>query len=221
MSSSEVYVIIAPSGTGKTTLNRRLITENPAKLAMSISYTTRPKRPNEVEGEHYHFVSEQDFESLVEENKMLEWAKVHKNYYGTPLQEIERIRSQGKKVLLEIDIQGWQSTKKLIPDATSIFIMPPTIKAMWSRLESRGTDDLRTRLIRLDSAKIELAGAHTCDHFIINDEIEHAYDTLSKIIIEDIPPELQRKTGIDTISSLLDTIETADWLKEIRNSIDD
>ena len=123
--------------------------------------------------------------------------------------------------MLEIDIQGWQSTKKLIPDATSIFIMPPSIKAMWSRLESRGTDDLRTRLIRLDSAKIELAGAHTCDHFIINDEIEHAYDTLSKLIIEDIPPELRRKTGIDTISSLLDTIETADWLKEIRNSIDD
>jgi guanylate kinase len=216
----DVYVVIAPSGTGKTTLNRRLTEENSDKLEMSISYTTRPMREGEIEGEHYHFVSKEDFLALVENNKMLEWAEVHGNYYGTPINEIERISALGKKSLLEIDIQGWLNAKILLPGAKSIFIMPPSIEAMWERLENRGTDNLKVRLIRLDSAKTELQGADACDYFIINDNIEDAYQILESAIIRGIPPELEKEKAVSLISNFLDTIDNADWLKKIRKSID-
>ena len=98
----DVYVVIAPSGTGKTTLNRRLMKEHADKVEMSISYTTRPKREGEINGVHYNFVDEKEFMALVENKQMLEWAQVHGNYYGTPVVEIERIRNSGKKTLLEI-----------------------------------------------------------------------------------------------------------------------
>lgn len=216
----DVYVVIAPSGTGKTTLNKKLTEEHASELEMSISYTTRPMREGEVDGEHYHFVSKEDFLDMVEKNKMLEWAEVHGNYYGTPIDEIERIKGLGKKTLLEIDIQGWLNAKKILPGSKSIFIMPPSIEDMWERLERRGTDNLKVRLIRLDSAKHELEGAHNCDHFIVNDKIEEAYIALENAIIRDISPKLQKERALDIVNGFLDTINNAEWLKNIRKSID-
>lgn len=212
----DVYVVIAPSGTGKTTLNRRLIKENSDKIEMSISYTTRPKRDGEVDGEHYHFVSIEKFKELVDKGQMLEWAEVHKNFYGTPITEIDRIREADKKTLLEIDLQGWFKAKELLPGAQSIFIMPPSMETMWERLEKRGTDNLDVRLIRLNSAKAELLGAETCDHFIINDEIEKAYTELEACIISSIPPKLKKEKAISIVEGFLTKINDPDWLKNLR-----
>ena len=212
----DVYVVIAPSGTGKTTLNRRLIKENSDKIEMSISYTTRPKRDGEVDGEHYHFVSIEKFKELVDKGQMLEWAEVHKNFYGTPITEIDRIREADKKTLLEIDLQGWFKAQELLPGAQSIFIMPPSMETMWERLEKRGTDNLDVRLIRLNSAKAELLGAETCDHFIINDEIEKAYTELEACIISSIPPKLKKENAISIVEGFLTKINDPDWLKNLR-----
>ena len=212
----DVYVVIAPSGTGKTTLNRRLIKENSDKIEMSISYTTRPKRDGEVDGEHYHFVSIEKFKELVDKGQMLEWAEVHKNFYGTPITEIDRIREADKKTLLEIDLQGWFKAQELLPGAQSIFIMPPSMETMWERLEKRGTDNLDVRLIRLNSAKAELLGAETCDHFIINDEIEKAYTELEACIISSIPPKLKKEKAISIVEGFLTKINDPDWLKNLR-----
>lgn len=203
--------MVAPSGTGKTTLNNKLCETESDHIELSVSYTTRKKRPYEVDGDHYHFVEEAKFLSLVENNQMLEWAKVHDNYYGTPLQEIERIAQLGKKALLEIDIQGWLSTHKILPHAVSIFILPPSIQAMWKRLENRGTDDLSTRLRRLKSAKAEFEKAHYCNHFIINDHLEEAYENLRKVIIGGSNPPLDRKDALNHIESLLKDLNAGEW----------
>lgn len=212
----DVYVVIAPSGTGKTTLNRKLIKENPDDIEMSISYTTRPIRQGEVNGEHYHFVTTEKFKELVHQGQMLEWAEVHKNYYGTPITEIERIRSHGKKTLLEIDLQGWFKAREILPGAQSIFIMPPSMEVMWERLEKRGTDNLVVRLIRLNSAKAELLGAETCDHFIINDQIDVAYNELKDCIISSIVPKLKKESAIEIVNKFLAKINDEQWLKNLR-----
>ena len=216
----DVFVVIAPSGTGKTTLNRKLISENSDKIEMSVSYTTRPKRQNEKEGEHYNFVTREVFENLIREDKMLEWANVHGNFYGTPLSEIKRIRDKSKLILLEIDIQGWQNAKNLLPGAKSVFIMPPSVDIMWSRLEGRGTDDLSVRIVRLDSAQLELEKAHMCDMFVINDSIDSAIHELEQLIMHRKVPELNREKALRHAEDLLRTIKSAEWLKKIRESFD-
>lgn len=220
VTTNGVFAVVAPSGAGKTTLNDRLTKELPDQIEMSVSYTTRPKRIGEVDGDHYHFVTREEFIAFVEHDKMLEWAQVHGNFYGTPTIEIERISKLNKKTLLEIDVQGWTSAKKLIPRAKSIFIMPPTVEAMWERLESRGTDDLQVRLIRLESAKKEFEMAKTCDYFIINDDLESAYQELKAIIISGKSPKLDKESALLKTKELLDAISNAEWLKKLRRSFD-
>ena len=134
-----IYVVTAPSGTGKTTLNRKL-TEKFEDIAISISHTTREKRPKEVHGDHYWFISQSEFHKKVKSGLMLEWAEVFGNFYGTSIEEVHRIQKLGKTPILEIDVQGWELSKSKIKHAKSIFILPPSMKELYERLNNRGTE---------------------------------------------------------------------------------
>lgn len=210
-----VYVVSAPSGTGKTTLNRRLMEEYP-EVAMCVSHTTRDPRPQEVNGRDYHFIKKEDFQKLVDEGAFVEWAEVHGNFYGTSILELSRLRDLGKKPILEIDVQGWAQAQDKIPDATSIFILPPSFKSLWERLEGRGSDSIEIRWTRLQNAYEEISKAHLYNNFIINCDLDQAYSELRKIIIEDGKSEKHIKNGQELCEKLNDEFKNADWISKLR-----
>jgi guanylate kinase len=136
-----LLIISSPSGAGKTTLTHRLLQEFP-ELRFSVSHTTRRPRPNEVDGQDYHFVDPQGFRQLIEQGSFAEWAEVHGNLYGTSLTEIDRARSDGKHgVLFDVDYQGARQIKEKFPEAAGVFILPPSMDELRRRLDSRGSDD--------------------------------------------------------------------------------
>ncbi|MEZ4742190.1 MAG: guanylate kinase [Bdellovibrionota bacterium] len=197
------FVVAAPSGTGKTTLNRRLLKEF-NQIEFSVSLTTRPIRPGEVDGDHYHFVDNEQFDEEIKKDRMLEWAEVFGNRYGTSLNEVERIFNNGKDVLLEIDVQGWHYARKKITNATSIFIIPPSMEELWQRLAKRGTDSLESRLKRFKTAREELEKCEEFHQFIINDDIEEAYKELKNIIIYRKVGNLTPQQGVSFCRRLMD-----------------
>jgi guanylate kinase len=211
-----VYVVSAPSGAGKTTLNSRLVREH-SDIEISISLTTRPVRPGEVNGQDYHFVTREEFQSRVSAGDMLEWAEVFGNLYGTTLSEIERIGKAGHKAILEIDVQGWQKARRKLRSATSIFILPPTLETLWKRLEMRGTDSLDVRWRRLVAARDEIASGRNYDWFIINDQFDRAYHELEDIVWRDQPGLMDGTQGHVLCRKLLDEFERSDWLKDLRS----
>ena len=125
---SMTYIITAPSGTGKSTINRRLV-KDIENLEFSVSYTTRDRRPDEINGIHYWFIEQKEFKKLIQQKEMLEWAEVFGNFYGTSQLEINRIISQRKEALLEIDVQGWLTLKKSVNPLCSLFILPPWLRS--------------------------------------------------------------------------------------------
>jgi guanylate kinase len=210
-----VYVVVAPSGVGKTTLNSKLLSDYHDLIEISVSYTSRARRPNEVDGSDCHFVTKERFEALVSNHEMLEWATVHGNLYGTPREEINRISKTGKKILLEIDYQGWKQAKNIIADSTSIFILPPSLEEMWHRLESRGTDSLEVRWKRLQSARREFESANDYSYFIINDELDRSYSALSNLIIFGKEPPLLKVDALKVVQKFLNEFDHAKWIKDI------
>lgn len=179
---NKLFVISAPSGGGKTTLCSRLLQDFP-KLVLSISSTTRNPRGKERDGTDYHFISHEEFQKAVTENRFAEWAIVHGNYYGTSKKTIDDTLRSGKSVLLDIDVQGAESLRKVYPDrCVTIFIVPPDLKALETRLRSRGTDNDDTIQKRLKNAQKELNESSHFDHVIVNDDLERAYRELKKII---------------------------------------
>ncbi|RUM88612.1 MAG: guanylate kinase, partial [Thermovibrio sp.] len=153
-----LIVISAPSGTGKTTLVHMLLKEFP-DLEFSVSYTTRPPRPGEVDGRDYHFVDRKTFERMIEEGDFLEWAEVYGNLYGTSRTQVLKALNEGKDVILDIDTQGALQVKKNFPEAVLIFILPPSLKELERRLRNRGTDDEETIERRLKTAREEIRRA--------------------------------------------------------------
>ena len=221
MSSNRVIVISAPSGTGKTTLNRRLVSEM-VTLDLSVSHTTRAIRPGEMNGDHYWFITMEQFQAQIADNKMLEWANVFGNMYGTSRDELERIAAAGHDVLLEIDVQGWQQAKEHLSNALAIFILPPTIRELWDRLANRGTDNLATRLKRLRTARAELDHASSYGAFIINDHLDRAYKELKDLVGNGTAGSLDFNSGLDHCQTLIREFDQADWLREIESQcIDD
>jgi len=177
----DIFVISAPSGTGKTTLVRLLLSRFPT-LSFSISYTTRLPRPGEVNGQHYFFVSEKEFKKSIAKGKMLEWAKVYGHYYGTPLTFVQEKIAAGKDIVLDIDIQGAQAVKKKMPEAILIFLIPPSWNELQRRITSRSSDSPEEIKKRLEAAKKEILAAREFDYIVINDVLEDALKELVSII---------------------------------------
>ncbi len=170
-------VLCAPSGTGKTTLSRRLMAEF-SPFSFSVSCTTRPPRPGEVHGKDYTFLGKEEFLALREQGHFAEWAEVHGNFYGTPLDATRKLLAASYDVLFDIDVQGAAQLKQTLPGAAFVFIMPPSLAELERRLRSRGTDSEETITRRLNAAEEELAQAHWFDAWIINEDLEQAYADL-------------------------------------------
>ncbi|MZP43582.1 guanylate kinase [Heliobacterium gestii] len=181
MGRGVLLVMSGPSGAGKGTLSRRLLSELP-QLTLSISATTRTPREGEREGIHYYFLSKPDFERQIEENRFLEFAQVYDNYYGTPLGPVQASLTSGKDVLLEIDIQGALQVKERYPEAALIFIAPPSLEELARRIYGRGTDSREVIEKRLSLASQELEFINHYDYCVINDDVEQALARLRAIV---------------------------------------
>jgi guanylate kinase len=178
----KLFVVSAPSGTGKSTVIDAVMQELPT-LKKPISYTTRPPRPGEVNGIDYNFVDISEFENMKNEKKLLEWATVYGNYYGTSLETVNNALSSGTFLLKDIDTQGaLQLKSKLGKDAVLIFINPPSIQVLETRIRQRASDSEQQIKTRMDNAKKEMSESPKYDHVIINDELKKAVNGLKKII---------------------------------------
>lgn len=177
-----LYVIAAPSGTGKTTLVKALVDSLP-KITVSISHTTRLKRPNEMHGVNYYFIDKTEFERMIAQDEFLEHATVFDNYYGTSKSWVEETLAKGIDVILEIDWQGHQQIKRLLPDSISIFILPPTLEDLQDRLIKRNQDHPEIIKKRLADAKETVSHINEFEFVVINDDFVNALHDL-KIIIE-------------------------------------
>ena len=176
-----IFIISAASGTGKTTLVSRLLKNN-ADLRVSVSHTTRQPREGEQHGVHYHFVPKEEFESLIKQKAFLEHANVFGNYYGTSIAGVNSLSEEGYDVILEIDVQGAAQVRKSLPEASSIFILPPSFEVLAERLIGRGTESPEEQARRLATARVELEAASEFDHVVINDDVERAVDELARLI---------------------------------------
>jgi len=177
-----LFVIAAPSGTGKTSLVRALMDRQP-RLRFSVSYTTRPPRPNEVDGRDYHFVSREQFQRMVDAGEFLEHAQVFDNAYGTGITAVNDALAAGQDLVLEIDWQGARQVSRKLPEKCSIFILPPSRAALEDRLRARRTDSDEVIRRRLEDSVIELSHWHEFDHVIVNDRFEEALDRLEDIVL--------------------------------------
>ncbi|MCK9507930.1 MAG: guanylate kinase [Pigmentiphaga sp.] len=179
--SGNVFIVVAPSGAGKSSLVGALL-ESRQDILLSISCTTRAPRAGEAHGQHYHFVTRDQFEAMRANNDLLEWALVHSNYYGTPRAWIEAQTALGHDVLLEIDWQGARQIRQSYPESIGIFILPPSLEALEERLRNRGQDTSEVIARRLLAAGSELAHASECDYVIINQDFDAALAELNQIV---------------------------------------
>lgn len=177
-----LFVVSAPSGAGKTTLIRRVLERVPT-LSYSISHTTRNPREGEQDGRDYFFVTVDDFETLIRDSRMLEYANVHGNYYGTSRNFVEETLDQGGSLLLDIDVQGAKQIMASGLNPVSIFIMPPSMNELKRRLEGRGTDAPEVIARRLENAQGEMDARTAYDHVLVNDDLDQAADALTDIFI--------------------------------------
>jgi guanylate kinase len=175
------FVVAAPSGTGKTTVCRRLVEQDPL-VVFSVSHTTRARRPDERDGVDYHFVSPRQFDELVRQGAFLEWAEYNRNRYGTSFAAIEGPLALGHDVLLEIEIQGAAQVRARRSDARLIFLLPPSLKVLEERLRARGTDPPEEVERRLAEAQREIAAAPRFDYAVVNAEVERAVACVREIL---------------------------------------
>jgi len=176
-----LFVIAAPSGAGKTTLVHRLMGAN-ASLKFSISYTTRPRRETEADGEDYNFVTKDAFRAMIDGGDFLEHAEVFDHYYGTSKSQVEGMLNTGDNVILEIDWQGAQQVRSHMPDCRSIFILPPSVDELKNRLTGRGTDSPEVIERRYRDAVSDMSHWHEFDYAVINDDLEAAGEELAAIV---------------------------------------
>ncbi|PKG40109.1 guanylate kinase [Psychromonas sp. Urea-02u-13] len=178
-----LYIISAPSGAGKSSLINALLAEERSwDVQVSVSHTTRAPRVGENNAEHYHFVDVDNFKSLIKENAFFEWAEVFGNYYGTSRITIEQALQQGTDIFLDIDWQGAQQVREMMPEAVGIFVLPPNRDELESRLNKRGQDSSEIIAKRMAQAQSEMSHYNEYDYLIINDDFELASKELSNIV---------------------------------------
>jgi len=177
-----LIVISGPSGVGKGTVRSALFNLEGHDLVYSISMTTRKPRQGEKNGQEYYFISKEEFEKNIQEDKMLEYAEFVGNYYGTPLETVENLLEEGHEVVLEIEVQGAEQVRKKMPDAVFVFIAPPSLEALYSRLFSRGTESAELIQQRIEKARREIDLAYKYDYIVVNDTVENAADKILAII---------------------------------------
>lgn len=182
--TGKVIIISAPSGAGKTTIVRQLMGISEFRLDFSVSACTRPMREGEINGKDYHFMSVDQFKSMIDEGAFIEWEEVYKNYYyGTLKSEVERIRKQNRNVLFDVDVMGAVNLKEMYGDeALAIFIMPPSIDILRQRLEKRGSDSEEKIRNRINKASLEIKFARKFDVIVINDDLKKALKETADLV---------------------------------------
>ncbi|WP_137153995.1 guanylate kinase [Rhizobium sp. FKL33] len=199
-----MLVISSPSGAGKSTIARNVLEADPT-MSMSVSVTTRQRRPSEIEGVHYHFISHKEFERLKQSDSLLEWAEVHGNFYGTPREAAENAMAEGRDMLFDIDWQGAQQLQEKMPaDVVSIFILPPTMDELQSRLNRRAEDSAEVIATRLANARAEIAHWREYDYVVVNDDLDRAFTSV-KAIVEAERLRRDRRHGLfDFVQTLVE-----------------
>ncbi|HBZ99525.1 MAG TPA: guanylate kinase [Pseudomonas sp.] len=198
-----LYIVSAPSGAGKTSLVKALVDAQP-QVRVSVSHTTRAMRPGEVDGVNYHFVSREEFLARLERNEFLEHAEVFGNLYGTSQRWLEQTLAEGYDLILEIDWQGAQQVRRLMPQAKSIFILPPTQEALRQRLNNRGQDSDEIIEKRMREAVSEMSHYIEYDYLVINDDFAHALIDLQSIFrANQLKQQAQQQRHARLLSELL------------------
>lgn len=180
--SGDITVVSGPTAVGKGTVVAALKQRCP-QIWVSVSATTRPARPGEIDGVHYHFVDDAEFDRLIATDGLLEWAEVHgKARYGTPAAAVAAAVAAGKRVILEIDLQGARQVLARLPEVRTVFIAPPSPQALVDRLAARGTESMAERARRLKTAEVEMAAATEFDHVVVNAEVGQTVQTLVDLL---------------------------------------
>lgn len=178
---ARLFVVSGPAGVGKGTIVERVRALRP-NIGLTVSATTRNPREGETDGVHYHFLTEEAFQTAIDEGQFLEWAQVHDHRYGTLRSEVDRVLAAGNSVILEIDIQGGQSVKRVYPNVVRIFVEPPSWDTLVERLRGRGSETEESLALRLETAKRELSLADTYDVRIVNDDLDVAVTEFVSIV---------------------------------------
>lgn len=186
MKKGKLIILSGPSGVGKGSIREKLFECKDLNLAYSISMTTRQPRANEVEGKDYFFVTEDEFLKRIKENRLIEWAKFVGNYYGTPRDYVEKLLSEGKNVVLEIEVQGANQIISMYKDALTIFIIPPSLEELEFRIRNRHTEIEEIVLQRLNKAKYELTLTHEYQYVVENNDLDSTVKEIENIIKENI-----------------------------------
>lgn len=176
-----LFILSAPSGTGKTTLCKALLERFP-DIVYSVSYTTRPPRGTEINGKDYFFIEKEAFKKKLKQNYWAEWANVHGHFYGTSREFLDNYLTIGRDILLDIDVQGTRQILEYYPHSVTIFVMPPSLEALRIRLESRATDTAEVIERRLRDAEKEIRYRHIYRHVITNDKLDKAVDCLTRLV---------------------------------------
>lgn len=198
-----LYILSAPSGAGKTSLVKALLAQD-SQLVVSVSHTTRPARPGEVDGQDYNFVSMDRFNTLIEQSQFLEYAEVFGNKYGTSQQWVREQLIAGRDVILEIDWQGAEQVRRLMPEAVTVFILPPSRMALRERLTNRGQDSDEVVAGRMSAAASEMSHYPEYDYLVINDQFEVALDQLASLFkARRLRQSVQQQLQAELLSELL------------------
>jgi guanylate kinase len=207
-----MLVLSSPSGAGKTTLSRNLLEQenidDPGKLELSVSATTRPRRPSEIEGVHYHFLSRRQFEAMRERGELLEWAEVHGNFYGTPRDPVEKAQAQGRDVLFDSD---WQGTRQLLDkkrdDVVTVFVLPPSATELKSRLVRRAEDSDAVIAERLRNGAEEFLHWNEYDYILVNRDLDKSFARLRAILTAERLKRVKMPNLASFVTKLLDDLK--------------
>jgi guanylate kinase len=203
-----MLVLSSPSGAGKTTLTRYLLEQenidDPGKLELSVSATTRARRPSEIDGVHYHFRTKRQFEGMRDSDELLEWAEVHGNYYGTPREPVERALNEGRDVLFDID---WQGTRQLLDkmreDVVTVFVLPPSAQELKSRLVRRAEDSNAVIAQRLKNAAEEFLHWNEYDYILVNRDLDKSFTRLRAILTAERLKRIKMRNLEEFVAKLL------------------